>query len=148
MSGLLFTIKPSPVLVEHRPLYKIAQLALILSIASRGNKSSLARLQLFNWALKDPDRIRFLDAGAESGELRIKGWGFDPAVPMALRYARADGLIDDIRTGYALTEAGEVFVRAFIDAGFLHSEYLVLSRVQKRITESMVRNVAQKWEVL
>src|SRR3546814_3539930 len=49
---LRFERRPSPVLAEHRPMYKIGQVLLILFLASRGGRSSLPRLQLFNWAMK------------------------------------------------------------------------------------------------
>lgn len=146
MSSLRISTKPAPVFAEHRPLYKAAQLVLILQISSRGNRSSLARLQLFNWALKRPEREKFLEAAAESAQLSINGWGFDPAVPIALRFAIADGLIEDIPTGYQLTTGGEIFARAVIENSLLKNEFVFLQRVSKKITEAMVTSVARSWE--
>ena len=51
-----FIQTPAPVFVEHRPIYKIGQILLILYLSSRGFKSSLTRLQLFNWLIKE--RVR------------------------------------------------------------------------------------------
>jgi hypothetical protein len=146
MGGITFTIKEAPVLAEHRPLYKIAQLLLILFVASRGSKSSLARLQLFNWALKTPDRNRLLEGAAATGRLETTGWGFDPAVPIALRFAVSDGLIEDVSTGYVCTHTGEQFVRAVIGAGLLPVEREVLQQVGKKVTEGMINEVASRWE--
>lgn len=146
MSNLRFTIRPAPVLPEHRPLYKISQLLLILSISSRGGKSSLPRLQLLNWGLKTKARSAALEAGATTGKLLLTGWGFDPAVPLALIYAVSEGLIKDVSTGYELTEDGESFVRKFRQSGLLGNEYETLQRIGKRITETMVNKVAQSWE--
>ena len=146
MSSLRFTIKPAPVFPEHRPLYKIAQLVLILQVSSRGSKSSLARLQLFNWALKRKDRGQVLAAAADSGQLSVTGWGFDPAVPIALRFAIADGLIDDVSTGYSLTTVGESFARAVTSAGLMADDLALLQQIAKKITEGMVNDVAKRWE--
>lgn len=146
MSGLRFTIKPTPVFPEHRPLYKIAQLVLILKVSSRGSKSSLARLQLFNWALKKKERGQLLADAAGSGELNVSGWGFDPAVPIALRFAIADGLIEDVSIGYCLTTDGESFAHAVTSAGLLTDDLALLQQISKKITEGMVTDVAKKWE--
>lgn len=147
MGSLRFTIKPAPVLVEHRPLYKIGQLLLILKVSSRGGRSTLARLQLFNWALKKQERSQLLEEAAQTGRLRVSGWGFDPAVPIALRLAIAEGLIADVSAGYLLTTAGETFTRAIVEAGIFHSDHAVLQHVSKKITEAMVNDVARSWEV-
>lgn len=146
MNSLRFTIKPAPVFAEHRPLYKIAQLLLILLISSRGSRSSLARLQLFNWAFKKKERCQLLEEAAGDGQLNTSGWGFDPAVPIALRFAVADGLIDDVATGYVLTTDGERFARAVMAAGLLASEQEILHKVAKKITEGVVNDVAKRWE--
>lgn len=66
---LRFVRRPSPVLVEHRPLYKITQLLLVLQMSSRGGKSTLPRLHLFNWALKSTDRIQKLVDAAKAKKL-------------------------------------------------------------------------------
>lgn len=146
MSSLRFTIKPTPVFPEHRPLYKIAQLVLILKVSSRGGRSSLAKLQLFNWALKKKERGQRLADAADSGQLSVSGWGFDPAVPIALRFAIADGLIDDVSTGYSLTTDGERFARAVTSAGLLPDDLALLQQISKKITEGMVNDVAKRWE--
>lgn len=146
MSRLRFDVKPAPVLPEHRPLYKIAQLVLVLHLASRGGKSSLPRLQLFNWALKRKEHASALVAASSSGRLDIFGWGFDPVVPIALRFAIADRLVVDARTGYALTDSGEAFAKEFSDEGLLNEEQRILRIVGKKVTEAMVNEVARTWE--
>lgn len=145
MSSIRFTIKPVPVIVEHRPLYKISQLLLVLHISSRGGKSSLARLQLFNWALKTAERSEILVRAAITEKLDVSGWGFDPAVPIALRFAIAERLVEDVSSGYKITTTGETFVKVVIKEGHLEKDKDLLSRVSKKITESMVVDVARSW---
>lgn len=144
---LRFVRRPSPVLVEHRPLYKITQLLLVLHMSSRGGKSTLPRLHLFNWALKSTDRIQKLVAAAEAKALHITAWGFDPALAIAIRFAVAESLVTPTSTGYQLSEKGKTFVTEVLkDAGAFAAERKLLAQIGKDITENMVEKVAKGWE--
>lgn len=144
---LRFIRRPSPVLVEHRPLYKITQLLLVLHISSRGGKSTLPRLHLFNWALKSTDRIQKLVDAAKAKVLNMTAWGFDPALAIAIRFAVAENLAETTSTGYQLTEKGRVFITEVLrDTTTFASERKLLMQVGKDITEGMVEKVAKGWE--
>lgn len=146
-SNLRFNRRPSSVLPEHRPLYKIAQLILVLHISSRSNKSSLARLHLFNWAFKTKDRRDRLSQSARSKSLNVTAWGFDPALAIALRYALAEGLVRTAQKGYEITDTGEIFARSIMeDPDVLKVEKEMLEAVGKSITETMVEAVAKGWD--
>lgn len=146
---LRFERRPAPVLAEHRPMYKIGQMLLILSVASRGGKSSLPRLQLFNWALKSPERQAQLEKAVEQKELQVPAWGFDPALAIAVRIAIAERLVAENSTGYEITEAGEFFVRAIVkDADLFGPERSFLSAIGKGLTEGMVETTARGWEAI
>lgn len=144
---LLFERRPAPVLVEHRPLYKICQLLLVLRVSSRGGKSTLPRLHLFNWALKRTDRLQKLVEAAKSKALHVTAWGFDPSVAFAIRYAVAEELIKTTSTGYQITDKGQSFIDAALkdDSTFAH-ERILLKEIGKDITEGMVEDVAKGWE--
>lgn len=144
---LFFERRPAPVLVEHRPLYKICQLLLVLRHSSRGGKSTLPRLHLFNWALKRTERLQKLVDATQAKILHITAWGFDPAVAIAIRYAVAEGLIRTISTGYQITEKGQAFIDEVLedDTAFAQ-ERLLLKEIGKDITERMVEDVAKGWE--
>lgn len=147
LSSLRFERKPSPVLAEHRPLYKIGQILLTLHLASRAGRSKLLRLQLFNWALKSKDRQGQLIRGAASKELKISAWGFDPALAIALRFAVAEGLVREAPPSYEITEAGESFVMEILkDPELFTDEVPFLRELGKGITEAMVDAVANGWE--
>lgn len=144
---LCFVRRPSPVLVEHRPLYKIAQLLLVLQMSSRGGKSTLPRLHLFNWALKGTDRMQKLVDAAKAKALHMTAWGFDPALAIAIRLAVAESLVEATSTGYQLTEKGRAFITEVLkDADAFALERKLLTQIAKDITEAMVEKVAKGWE--
>lgn len=144
---LLFERRPSPVLVEHRPLYKITQLLLVLQISSRGGKSTLPRLHLFNWALKRTDRILKLVEAATAKVLNMTAWGFDPALAIAIRFAVAEDLVKPTSTGYQLSDKGKAFIAEVLkEPDAFANERKLLIQVGKDITEAMVDKVAKGWE--
>lgn len=144
---LRFVRRPSPVLVEHRPLYKITQLLLVLHMSSRGGKSTLPRLHLFNWALKSTERIQKLVDAARVRALNMTAWGFDPALAIAIRFAVAEDLVEPTSTGYQLTEKGRSFIAEVLkEASAFAPERKLLTQIGKDITEGMVETVAKGWE--
>jgi hypothetical protein len=146
MSKLHFDRKAMPVIPEHRPMYKICQILLILKLSSIGSKSSLIRLHLFNWALKDEMRTRVLMTSAEKKELSFGVWGIDPSLNMALNYANAEGLIEQNNTGYTLSNKGIDFLSKFKVAELFEDDTKILTTIGKKITEKMVMDVAQRWK--
>lgn len=144
---LHFERRPSPVLVEHRPLYKIAQLLLVLQMSSRGERSTLPRLHLFNWALKRNDRIQKLVEAAKAKVLHMTAWGFDPALAIAIRFAIAEDLVKSTSTGYQLSDKGGAFIDEVLrDTDAFANERKLLTQIGKDITEAMVDKVAKGWE--
>lgn len=146
---LRFLRRPSPVLPEHRPLYKIGQILLILHLASHGGKSRLARLHLFNWAMKRTERQAQLVAAARTKKLMVEAWGFDPALAIAIRFAIAEVLVEETSTGYGLTDSGVDFAKLLIkDSELFIFEKKFLIDVGKKVTEAMVEKIASGWEKL
>jgi len=128
-------------------MYKIGQILLILSLASRGGKSTLPRLQLFNWALKAVERKEQLVFAVGKKVLQVPAWGFDPAMAIAVRIAIAEGLVAENSTGYEISAAGEFFVAQILKDGDLFApERSFLSAVGKGLTEGMVEAAASGWE--
>jgi hypothetical protein len=144
---LRFVRRPSPVLAEHRPLYKIAQLLMVLQMSSRGGKSTLARLHLFNWALKRMDRVQKLVEAAQKKSLPMIAWGFDPALAIAIQFAIAEELVHSTSTGYQIADRGKAFiVEVLKDAEIFGEVRGSLAQIGKNITETMVGDVAKGWE--
>jgi hypothetical protein len=147
MSKLNFLRKRMPVLPEYRPMYKIGMVLLILQMCSIGGKSSLIRLHLFNWALKDSRRIMILEQSIKVKELLIGVWGVDPALNMALGYAISEKLISKMDNGsYSITPKGKVFVSKPEVIKLFNHEIKSLKLIGKSITESMITKIAQRWK--
>lgn len=128
-------------------MYKLGQVLLVLRLASAGGKSSLPRLHLFNWALKDPKREAALVEAATARHLKVPAWGFDPALAFAIRYAVAERLIEETTTGYRITDDGDVLARDMAkDEELFRTEKAFFAAVRTRITQAMVDEVARGWE--
>lgn len=145
MAKVVFTVRPSVVLPDHRPLYKITQLLFVLLLASHGKKSSLVRLQMFNWALKADARRKKLVLAAETGVIEFSAWGFDPVVDRALALAAAEGLVEQTSTGVKLTEKGLIFCSSVIREELYTEDRSFLSALKGGISENMVKTIVNRW---
>jgi hypothetical protein len=145
---LVFKRRPSPVLADHRPLYKMGEVALILYLVSRAKRSSLPRLHLFNWALKMPGRVEALSQAARRKKLSMATWGFDPALAVALRYLCAENLVLEDDGKFTLLPAGEAFAVGIVsDSTAMLAVKGDLEIIGKGVTEEMVKAVAREWKV-
>lgn len=146
MSKLTFHRKPMPLMAEHRPIYKITQLLLVLYLSSRGKKSSLIRLHLFSWVLKDEIRKKMLLESANQNQILFGVWGVDPAVNISLQYAEAEGLISKSGLSYKLTQDGAKYVSEINIEMAFKDDYFFLQSIGSKITEGMVENIIREWE--
>ena len=146
MSKLTFHRKPMPLMAEHRPIYKITQLLLVLHLSSRGKKSSLIRLHLFSWVLKDEIRKKMLLESANQNKILFGVWGVDPAVNISLQYAEAEGLISKSGLSYKLTQDGTKYVSEIDSEMAFKDDYFFLQSIGSKITEGMVENIIREWE--
>jgi len=146
MSKLTFHRKPMPLMAEHRPIYKITQLLLVLNLSSRGKKSSLIRLHLFSWVLKDERRKKMLFESANQNQILFGVWGVDPAVNVSLQYAEAEGLISKSGLSYKLTQYGAKYVSEIDSEMAFKDDYIFLQTLGSKITEGMVENIIREWE--
>jgi hypothetical protein len=145
---LAFNRRPMPVLVEHRPLYKVAEVVLTLYLACNRTRSSLLRLHLFNWGLKTPARVEALSQAARRKKLTMVVWGFDPALAVALRYLEGEKLISEAAGGkFVLEPAGQRLARVLMaDDSVMRAVKRDLVAIGKGISEDMVSAVAKEWK--
>jgi len=146
MSKITFNRKPMPIFAEYRPMFKITQVLLILSLASRGKKSSLIRLHMINWALKDDSRRELLLESANKHEVLFGVWGVDPALNFSLQYALSEELIVRAGLSYKLANKGEHFIKQLSKKNVLEEDYKFLKSLGTRVTEIMVQEIVGAWE--
>lgn len=140
MATLKFTSRPSPVLTELRPIYKICQALLIMHLTGRGDKCSLVKLHLMNWAIKTSPRVETMKLAADLGQITLPVWGFDPALSIALNLAYSDQLIEPTTTGFELSTKGKQLVKTIMDdKSVMIEEKTALLKIGKKITEDMNR---------
>lgn len=144
---IVFERRAAPVQAEHRPLYKIAQILLLLNYASRGGRSKLPRLQLLLWTLRRTERITQLTKDARSGQLSMAVWGFDPALPAALRFALGDGLVTQSNTGVSITPKGREFAVSVWNTETMLAERQLCSAIKTSITEKMIESRTSEWGI-
>ncbi|RYJ59195.1 hypothetical protein [Pseudomonas songnenensis] len=147
MAKIKFTRRPSSVLAEHRPIYKMAQTLVIIELCGRGKKCSLIKLHLLNWALKSRSRIELLQHAVRSKSLHLPVWGFDPSLAISLQLSIEDGLLEIEGSGVSVTDKGCRLLEEIMKNGdFLKTEKESLNLIGKGITETMVSAAAKGWE--
>ena len=134
-----------PIFADYRPLYKIVQLLLVLFLSSRGGKSSLIRLQLFNWVLKEEERRKLLSNAVRNKTLDTSVWGLDPSLNSAVQFALAEQLIERCSTGVILSDSGRIYIKELIEKEILIEDIEFLTGIGKGITESMIEQASNSW---
>lgn len=144
MSHLRFLRKPKPVIPYNRPIYKIVLILMVLALCSRSGTASLLKMQLFNWALKSKKRCETLVNFSQKKELRLRVWGMDPALNIALNYAVSEKLIKIVSSGYSISNKGLEFLNCS-DALNTFDEAEYLKEIGKGVTEKMIKEIVEKW---
>ncbi|EHU4529457.1 hypothetical protein K1N90_000520 [Salmonella enterica] len=146
MSRITFKRKPMPIYAGFRPLFKICQILLILDLASRAKSSSLIRLHLFVWILKDDQRKEMLlNIVKEKLEIPIV-WGIEPSVNFALQFAIAEGFIIKSGVSYKLSPVGMHFLKNSNAYDLFSDETIFLNKIGSKITEKMVDTATNLWK--
>ncbi|CAH2714186.1 hypothetical protein BACCIP111895_01340 [Neobacillus rhizosphaerae] len=138
---ITFTRRKIPVSPEYRPLTKIAQIVLILSMASRGKSANLLKFQLFNWAFKSRERDRILLLIIQDPLITPPLISMDPSVNRALQFAVADKLISfSESTGkFTLLSKGEEFAQAIIkETDIFNAEKELLTKIGLKVTDKVI----------
>jgi hypothetical protein len=148
IKNLSFTKRNVPIPADYRPLFKIGHIVLILFNCCRSNKSSLIKLHFFCWALKSRSNLTVVQGWIKNdfkNEFHI--WGVEPTVNRALRFAVADGLIDDQGGEFVLTDRGISLAKIMNkDKELFVNEKLFLESLGKNgVTEQRIKDLSQKF---
>jgi hypothetical protein len=145
---LKFTKKRMAILPDYRPMYKLAQIVLVLKISCRTKTSSLLKLHLFSWALrsdKNMDELSFWVRNRFKKQIPI--WNIDPALNRALELAIIENLCEIHNGKYRLTTKGEEFCQVIRgDSDILEREITFLERLGSKVTEKQIDNITQIWK--
>ena len=135
-----FTRRPMAIAAELRPDWKIASLLLILTLSSRGGKSSIRRLHILNWALRSAkNRAEFEQVREHQQPLFSFQFRFEPALGRAITIAVAEKLVDWVGgTRLQMTVKGKRWVTDILgDERVMMEEREFLNRIGKNITETL-----------
>lgn len=146
---ITFSKKPISIPPEYRPSYSIALIVVILKKCCQGSKSSLLKLHLINWALKNPENKESLRKFILSNYTESsKTWGIEPSLNRALNYSVHEGICSIVNGKYELQEKGEKFYEKIIaDTEHLEEEISFLNFLGKRkITDNRIDSIYKKWK--
>lgn len=142
---LTFHPRPQPLSASLRPIYRIAQIALVLKTNCRGNIASLLKLQFFNWLLKSSSLQKIIEQGlTQQSVFTLELIHMDPMVNLALNYAFAESLITVTNNSrFKLTEKGHKFISLILqdDQSILADEHKLLRIIGQNVSEIKLREI-------
>jgi hypothetical protein len=136
-----FVERPAPILPRHRLAWGISLVLLFLSLCSRGGKSTLQRLHVLNWAVRnETNRQQFLDYLAGQVAVTAILVRYEPSLNRAVDYAVGEGLVELDGAGrIRITAAGERLATEIVGQELaLNEEIAFLRTLRYAMTEQMV----------
>lgn len=142
-----FEIRPIALPADLRPLRKIAQIILVLKNASKSEKCSFLKLQLFNWAFASAaamDQLKKYILYKDS-EYQPSTIPLDPSINRALEFAIAEGLVElDKKGKLTLTGKGQRLAELLLsDESVLHEEKVHITQLGVKVNETKVLEIAK-----
>jgi hypothetical protein len=140
-----FRARPAPVLPRHRLAWGISLLVLFLHVSSRGGRSSLQRLHILNWAVRNEETQRgfleYLEGHRSPTAILVR---YEPSFNRAIDYAVGEGLVHLAPNGRVhVTEAGRTLATAIVgDDTVLASELSFLTKIGLRLTEAVATEIS------
>lgn len=143
-----FTSRPIPLFPSYRPMYRIAQILLVLKLNSVGGKASLLKLHLFSWAFKSSENFTRLKAYVTSNyQEKLLYFGIEPSLNRALNFAIGEGLISSDGIRYTITPKGDNFANEILsDAELFMYERSMLRLIGKNISEKKITELENFWK--
>lgn len=141
-----FSERPSPVLPRHRMAWGISLVALMLILCSRGQKASLQKLHVLNWAVRNEQNRatfrKFLGGIVPPGAMLVR---YEPSLNRAIDFAAGEGLLDILDNGtIRLTSAGRRFATELIShQGTLTAEVEFFRELHLKVTEEIVKTLTR-----
>lgn len=137
-----FTFKKRPLNLpgDLRPNWRVPLLLMMLHYCCRGGKSSLYKLHLLNWTIRDKQRQVALIASLENTPqydgIRVQ---VEPSFIQAILFAAGEGLVERLENSRVkITDAGAAFVKEVEKTDCLGIERQFLKSVGLKLTEEWV----------
>ena len=147
-SSIVFHERPDSIPYNYRISYRVAIIALIISICSPRKGCSLVKLQVINDALSNKDLIGEIKHVLECKISNVVVQ-FDSSLNRALNYAIADGLIiQQDNKAFRLSKSGRTFVKALMeDEGLLCNEKERLIDINSNLDETTLSKILERWSI-
>jgi hypothetical protein len=136
----LFTRRPESLPAELRPQWRIGVLLLVLSV-SWGKKSSLKKLHVINWAIRNDNAqenlIKYMEGELPPSMVIVR---FEPGLSQALAFGQAEGLWELIGgKSIQLTTKGILAAKELeADSECFVSEKAFITRIKSHMTEQNI----------
>ena len=147
ISCISFVKRPISLPPDYRPMFKVAQIVLILGYCCRSNRSSLLKLHLFSWALKSDFNGEKLTQWVQNNfQTDFSIWGIEPTLNRGVQYAMAEKIIRRVSDKYELADKGVVLFNSIRnDKELLKTEKDFLNVIGKKITNDRIADLVKKW---
>ena len=132
---------------DLRPQWRIAVILLILNEASRGSTSSMAKLHLITWMVRQPYRWELFEEILE-GSRRPFGLivRYEPALVRAIELALGEGLVEFLSGARVkLTDRGQKGAEEIVGSEALIDELEFLRKSKSHLTEKRI-NALLEWK--
>ena len=131
---------------NYRISYKIAQLCIIiLSCSNSRSGCSLIKIHIVSNALNNDSYMEKLESilDKQRKEIIVR---FDPAVDRGIKYAMADGLLEQLKSGtYKLTEKGKEYANSIYQDSVMLREKRKLNKIGRRLTNDIIDEIMSMW---
>lgn len=138
-----FVRRPSSLPPDLRPMWKISMLVLMLHICCRSGRSSLQRLHVLNWAVRNresrEDFTHLIEGRIDPTDVAVR---FEPALQRAIDLAIGGRLIDRLGGDkIQLTNIGRKFAISLMADGCVAIEKEFFQAVRRNVTESRIEQL-------
>jgi hypothetical protein len=143
-----FRRRPVPIAPDHRVLWRVAAVVVLLRSTGRGEacRSSLRRLHVLSWGTRsDMTRAHLMEQLQATAALGGPFVSVDPALNLAIEFAVGEGLV--VREAHgrlALTASGSACADEIISAGLLASEASRAKEIKNLATEGNIKNLLRR----
>lgn len=140
-----FVERKQHVPVSYLPEFRLAELLLVLSKCCRANKSSIMKLHIFNWALRDKEnRVKFMRYMSEQLRPQDIIMRYDPSLNRTIDIALGEFLIERIQGNKVqLTNKGRKVVADLERVKCLKEEKKFCNEIGKKLTDTKVKQLVQ-----